>query len=67
LKRGSILLAYFVAYGVGRFLMELLRTDTTFRVFGISRNGWVSVAIVIGGSIWLRMRNRISEEESQAI
>ncbi|NNC39395.1 MAG: prolipoprotein diacylglyceryl transferase [Acidimicrobiia bacterium] len=67
LKRGSILLAYFVAYGVGRFLMELLRTDTTFRVFGISRNGWVSVAIVIGGSIWLRMRNRISEEESQVI
>jgi prolipoprotein diacylglyceryl transferase len=67
LKRGSILLAYFVSYGVGRFLMELLRTDTTFRVFGISRNGWVSVAIVIGGSIWLWSRNRIREEEAQVI
>lgn len=67
LKRGSMLLAYFVSYGVGRFLMELLRTDTTFRVFGISRNGWVSVAIVLGGSIWLWSRNRTREEESQVI
>ena len=63
LKRGSLLLVYFMAYGVGRFLMELIRTDTTFRVFGISRNVWVSVAVVIGGAIglWLRNRNRIEE------
>jgi prolipoprotein diacylglyceryl transferase len=66
LRRGSILLVYFMAYGVGRFLMELLRTDTTFRILGISRNGWVSVAIVIGGAVGLWIRNRSRTEEPVA-
>ncbi|MDH5371326.1 MAG: prolipoprotein diacylglyceryl transferase [Acidimicrobiia bacterium] len=67
LRRGSILLVYFMTYGVGRFLMELLRTDTTFRLFGISRNGWVSVAIVIGGAFGLWLRNRSRNEDLAAV
>jgi hypothetical protein len=31
----------------------LLRTDTTFRLFGISRNGYVSLAAIIGGAVLL--------------
>lgn len=49
LRRGVAFPLYLVLYGVGRFLMELLRTDTTFRLLGLSRNAWVSLlAIVLG-------------------
>jgi hypothetical protein len=47
-----------VLYGAGRFLLELLRTDTTFRLFGLSRNAYVSLVVVVGGSVWLFLRER---------
>ncbi|MGH2814138.1 MAG: hypothetical protein ACRDLC_03170, partial [Actinomycetota bacterium] len=40
------------------FGLELLRTDTTFRLAGLSRNAWISVALVVGGSVWLWLRER---------
>lgn len=47
--RGKLLALYLIGYGVLRFLMELLRTDTTFRFIGLSRNAWVSLgAIAVG-------------------
>ncbi len=61
LRRGSILLIYFMAYGTGRFLLELIRTDTTFRFLGLSRNGWVAMAVVIGGASGLWLLNRVRE------
>jgi len=45
-------------YGAGRFGLELLRTDTTFRLAGLSRNAWISLALVVGGSAWLWLRER---------
>jgi prolipoprotein diacylglyceryl transferase len=60
LRRGQLFLGYMVAYGVGRFALELLRTDTTFRLLGISRNGWVAVGLMVGGivgMVWLRRRH----------
>jgi hypothetical protein len=36
--------------------LELLRTDTTFRLFGLSRNGWVSLGVVVGAGTWLYLR-----------
>ena len=39
--------------------MELLRTDTTFRFAGLSRNGWVSIAAValgLAALYWLQRR-----------
>lgn len=53
LRRERLLYGYFVAYGVGRFALELIRTDTSFRLLGISRNGWIAAALVIGGTIAL--------------
>ena len=50
LPTGGLFMVYAVLYGVGRFSLELIRTDTTFRLLGISRNGWVSV-LVIGGAL----------------
>jgi prolipoprotein diacylglyceryltransferase len=58
LRPGSLSLLYLILYGAGRFGLELLRTDTTFRLAGLSRNGWISLALVVGGSIWLWRRER---------
>jgi prolipoprotein diacylglyceryl transferase len=56
LRRGSLLLCYLAAYGTIRFVLELIRTDTTFRFLGLSRNGWVSLAVVLGAATWLAIR-----------
>jgi prolipoprotein diacylglyceryl transferase len=58
LVRGSWFLVYAVLYGIGRFLIEFLRTDTTFRFLGISRNGWVALAVAVGGTALLMLRER---------
>jgi prolipoprotein diacylglyceryl transferase len=58
LRPGSLALLYLILYGAGRFLLELLRTDTTYRLFGLSRNAYVSLALVVGGSVWLALRER---------
>ena len=44
--------------------MELIRTDTTFRFLGLSRNGWVSIGVMILGALvlWWR-RIRVEEKE----
>ena len=58
LRPGSLSLLYLVLYGAGRFGLELLRTDTTFRLLGLSRNAWISLVLVAGGSVWLSLRER---------
>jgi prolipoprotein diacylglyceryl transferase len=63
LKRGSLLLCYLIAYGTIRFLLELIRTDTTFRFLGLSRNGWVSLAVILGAAVWLVWRERKLQPE----
>lgn len=57
--RGRLVGVYFMGYGVIRFLMELIRTDTTFRFLGLSRNGWVSIGFFILGAVvlwWKRIK-----------
>jgi len=57
--RGRLVGIYFLGYGLIRFLMELIRTDTSFRFLGLSRNGWVSVGVMILGALvlwWQRIR-----------
>ena len=57
--RGRLIGVYLLGYGVIRFLMELIRTDTTYRLAGLSRNGWVSVGVMILGGLviwWKRIR-----------
>jgi len=49
LAKGASIAMYLIIYGAGRFLMELMRTDTTFRLFGLSRNGWISAGAVLFG------------------
>lgn len=57
--RGRLIGVYFLGYGAIRFSMELLRTDTSFRFLGLSRNGWVSIGVMIFGLLilwWKRIR-----------
>jgi phosphatidylglycerol---prolipoprotein diacylglyceryl transferase len=58
LRTGSIVLCYLAMYAFGRFLLELIRTDTTYRLLGLSRNAWVSLAVVAGAGVWLFLRER---------
>lgn len=60
LFKGASIAMYLVLYGTGRFLMELMRTDTTFRFLGLSRNGWVSAgAVLLGiGLLWWMQQRR---------
>jgi prolipoprotein diacylglyceryl transferase len=66
LRRGSLLLCYLISYGTVRFLLELIRTDTTFRLLGLSRNGWVAMGVVLGATCWLILResSAISHQSS---
>jgi len=69
LYKGASFALYVVLYGIGRFIMELLRTDTTFRFLGLSRNGWVSLLAVVGGLIalvWLQRRREPQEVNPEA-
>ena len=62
LFKGASIALYLILYGTGRFLMELMRTDTTFRFLGLSRNGWVSVGAVIVGAVlfwWMQQRREV--------
>ena len=54
--RGRLIGVYLVGYGSIRFLLELIRTDTTFRLAGLSRNGWVAIGVILIGGLVLRRR-----------
>jgi prolipoprotein diacylglyceryl transferase len=55
--RGRLIGVYLAGYAVMRFLLELIRTDTTFRFLGLSRNAWVSLAVImIGAAVLIRPR-----------
>ncbi len=64
LAKGASFGVYIVMYAFIRFWMELLRTDTTFRLFGLSRNGWISIAAFIGGVIWIRWMQKRDEQRT---
>jgi len=59
LRQGSLMFAYLAGYGFIRFCVELLRTDTTFRVLGLSRNNWIALAVFLGGlaGLWWWQRH----------
>ncbi|MGI9665962.1 MAG: prolipoprotein diacylglyceryl transferase [Acidimicrobiia bacterium] len=68
-KRGKLFKStsfgiYIAMYAFIRFMMELLRTDTTFRFLGISRNGWVSIAAFLFGVGWIIYAQRRKEKRT---
>jgi prolipoprotein diacylglyceryl transferase len=65
LPRGNLFVAYLGLYGVGRFWIELLRVDTTFRLFGLSRNAMFALAVAVTAAVVLVLRRRppVSDDE----
>jgi prolipoprotein diacylglyceryl transferase len=66
LRTGSLVLCYAVLYGTGRFGLELLRTDTTYRLAGLSRNAWVSILVVLAAGALLVLRERRGRRAAEA-
>ncbi|MFV1971118.1 MAG: prolipoprotein diacylglyceryl transferase [Acidimicrobiia bacterium] len=64
LAKGASIGVYIAMYAFIRFWLELLRTDTTFRLFGISRNGWVSVGAFILGVAWIWWTQKRAEKRT---
>lgn len=64
LARGSSIGLYMVLYGTVRYLTELVRTDTTFRLLGVSRNGWVAFLVVLAGAALTVWRQHVGEPQS---
>ncbi len=57
LPRGALMFVYAIGYGLGRFLVELIRIDTVERYGGLSRNNWLALALIlVGVGGLLRMR-----------
>lgn len=63
LPRGVPALLYVMGYGIGRSWIELLRTDTTYRLLGLSRNSWVALVVALGGLVALALRLRAVRAE----
>lgn len=63
LRRGTLFTLYLAGYGLMRFLLELIRTDTTFRLLGLSRNGWVSLVVVVAAVTFAVVRERRTDDE----
>jgi prolipoprotein diacylglyceryl transferase len=64
LAKGASFGVYIVMYSFIRFAMELLRTDTSFRLFGLSRNGWLSLVAFIGGWVWIWYTHKRAEKRT---
>jgi prolipoprotein diacylglyceryl transferase len=64
-RKGSLIFVYGVGYGFGRFLLELIRTDTTFRFLGLSRNAYVALAVMIGAAVLLYIYERRTPEPAR--
>lgn len=47
IARGNMILAYLVFYGIGRFMLEFIRTDQATHVFGFRANQLVSAIVVV--------------------
>ncbi len=61
LTGGRLFFVYMAAYGTGRFVLEQIRTDTTFQLLGLSRNGWVALLLTLAAAaaLWFgQVRSR---------
>lgn len=63
LRRGNLFVAYLGLYGLGRFWIELLRVDTTFRLLGLSRNAMFALAVAVAAVVVLVVRRPGSGSE----
>lgn len=61
LRKGMMLPLYVLGYGIGRFLVESIRTDPATLILGIRVNHWVSGLAVVGALVVLAVLARRAE------
>jgi prolipoprotein diacylglyceryl transferase len=69
LRRGTLFALYVILYSIGRFLLEFIRTDSPERFFGLSKNGWYALLVVLAGvglMFWIRRRHPLPAAEGTA-
>ncbi|MDQ4145491.1 MAG: prolipoprotein diacylglyceryl transferase [Actinomycetota bacterium] len=68
-RPGSLFLLYVFGYSFGRFWIELLRTETTYRFLGLSRNNWVSAVAFLAalGALVFYERRANPDQASTAV
>jgi prolipoprotein diacylglyceryl transferase len=54
----GVFAAYITLYCAGRFVVEQLRIDPAHEIAGMRVNGWVALAGVVGGALWLWLSQR---------
>ena len=57
-KDGTLLSTYFIGYGLGRFLIEGLRTDSLYILPGIRVSQMLSIILVVVGIVLLVLVNK---------
>ena len=62
LRQGDVTSFYLIWYGLGRFVIEGMRTDSLMFV-GLRVSQWVSIAIIILGAILLYLRKQRPEAD----
>jgi prolipoprotein diacylglyceryl transferase len=60
LRKGMVLPLYVLGYGIGRFLVESIRTDAATHILGIRVNHWMSGAAVVLSLVALVVLSRRS-------
>ena len=58
LRKGQILPLWIIGYGVGRFIVEGMRTDAASLIWDIRINHWISGLAVLVGGIWFYLLGR---------
>ena len=62
LRQGDVTSFYLIWYGLGRFVIEGMRTDSLMFA-GLRVSQWVSIAIIILGAILLYLRKQRPEAD----
>ncbi|TXL64985.1 prolipoprotein diacylglyceryl transferase [Cerasibacillus terrae] len=58
--RGTVFLSYIIAYSIGRFFIEQMRTDSLYTLFGALRTAQVISVLLIIGAVILLIYRRVS-------
>lgn len=59
---GNVIAMYFIAYGIGRFFVEGLRTDSLYVLPGIRISQVLSLVFIAGGLLYILFRRKKSAE-----
>ena len=66
-RHGAVIGLMFIMYPVPRALLELIRVDNPYDVGGLTISQFVSVSMLIGGSIYLWLLYKRMPERSLAL